>query len=156
MTKLLVTGGSGFIGCNFIEYMLKTYPNYEVINLDLLTYAGCLENNGAVQDYPQYRFIHGDIRDRAFIFELFEKEQFDWVVNFAAESHVDRSIEDPSSFLTTNVLGTQVLVMWILTMHFDDECIRNSSVNGCLSMLWGEEIPSSINRRGVWRFIIRG
>lgn len=110
MTKLLVTGGSGFIGCNFIEYMLKTYPNYEVINLDLLTYAGCLENNGAVQDYPQYRFIHGDIRDRAFIFELFEKEQFDWVVNFAAESHVDRSIEDPSSFLTTNVLGTQVLM----------------------------------------------
>ena len=110
MTKLLVTGGSGFIGCNFIEYMLKTYPNYEVINLDLLTYAGCLENNGAVQDYPQYRFIHGDIRDRAFIFELFEKEQFDWVVNFAAESHVDRSIEDPSSFLTKNVLGTQVLM----------------------------------------------
>ena len=110
MTKLLVTGGSGFIGCNFIEYMLKTYPNYEVINLDLLTSAGCLENNGAVQDYPQYRFIHGDIRDRAFIFELFEKEQFDWVVNFAAESHVDRSIEDPSSFLTTNVLGTQVLM----------------------------------------------
>ena len=110
MTKLLVTGGSGFIGCNFIEYMLKTYPNYEVINLDLLTYAGCLENNGAVQHYPQYRFIHGDIRDRAFIFELFEKEQFDWVVNFAAESHVDRSIEDPSSFLTTNVLGTQVLM----------------------------------------------
>lgn len=110
MTKLLVTGGSGFIGCNFIEYMLKTYPNYEVINLDLLTYAGCLENNEAVQDYPQYRFIHGDIRDREFIFELFEKEQFDWVVNFAAESHVDRSIEDPSSFLTTNVLGTQVLM----------------------------------------------
>ena len=110
MTKLLVTGGSGFIGCNFIEYMLKTYPNYEVINLDLLTYAGCLENNGAVQDYPQYRFIHGDIRDRACSFELFEKEQFDWVVNFAAESHVDRSIEDPSSFLTTNVLGTQVLM----------------------------------------------
>ena len=110
MTKLLVTGGSGFIGCNFIEYMLKTYPNYEVINLDLLTYAGCLENNGAVQDYPQYRFIHGDIRDRAFIFELFAKEQCAWVVNFAAESHVDRSIEDPSSFLTTNVLGTQVLM----------------------------------------------
>lgn len=110
MTKLLVTGGAGFIGCNFIEYMLEAYPDYEIINLDLLTYAGCLENNKAVQGYPQYRFIHGDIRDRAFIFELFEKEQFDWVVNFAAESHVDRSIQDPSSFLTTNVLGTQVLM----------------------------------------------
>lgn len=110
MTKLLVTGGAGFIGCNFIEYMLEAYPDYEIINLDLLTYAGCLENNKAVQGYRQYRFIHGDIRDRAFIFELFEKEQFDWVVNFAAESHVDRSIQDPSSFLTTNVLGTQVLM----------------------------------------------
>lgn len=110
MTKLLVTGGAGFIGCNFIEYMLKTYPDYEVINLDLLTYAGFLENNKAIQDSPQYRFIYGDIRDRAFIFNLFEKEQFDWVVNFAAESHVDRSIEDPSTFLMTNILGTQVLM----------------------------------------------
>lgn len=110
MKKLLVTGGSGFIGCNFIEYMLKTYPTYEIVNVDLLTYAGSLENNGAVSGYPQYRFIQGDIRDRTFIFELFEKEMFDWVVNFAAESHVDRSIENPADFLTTNVLGTQILM----------------------------------------------
>lgn len=110
MKKLLVTGGSGFIGCNFIEYMLKTYPTYEIVNVDLLTYAGSLENNRAVSGYPQYRFIHGDIRDRTFIFELFEKEMFDWVVNFAAESHVDRSIENPADFLTTNVLGTQILM----------------------------------------------
>lgn len=110
MNKLLVTGGSGFIGCNFIEYMLKTYPTYEIVNVDLLTYAGCLENNQTVSGYPQYRFVQGDIRDRAFIFELFEKEMFDWVVNFAAESHVDRSIENPEDFLTTNILGTQVLM----------------------------------------------
>lgn len=110
MKKLLVTGGSGFIGCNFIEYMLKTYPTYEIVNVDLLTYAGSLENNRAVSGYPQYRFIQGDIRDRTFIFELFEKEMFDWVVNFAAESHVDRSIENPADFLTTNVLGTQILM----------------------------------------------
>ena len=110
MKKLLVTGGSGFIGCNFIEYMLKTYPTYEIINVDLLTYAGSLENNRAVSGYPQYRFIQGDIRDRTFIFELFEKEMFDWVVNFAAESHVDRSIENPADFLTTNILGTQILM----------------------------------------------
>lgn len=110
MKKLLVTGGSGFIGCNFIEYMLKTYPTYEIVNVDLLTYAGSLENNWAVSGYPQYRFIQGDIRDRTFIFELFEKEMFDWVVNFAAESHVDRSIENPADFLTTNILGTQILM----------------------------------------------
>lgn len=110
MKKLLVTGGSGFIGCNFIEYMLKTYPTYEIVNVDLLTYAGSLENNRAVSGYPQYRFIQGDIRDRTFIFELFEKEMFDWVVNFAAESHVDRSIENPADFLTTNILGTQILM----------------------------------------------
>ena len=110
MKKLLVTGGSGFIGCNFIEYMLKTYPTYEIVNVDLLTYAGSLENNRAVIGYPQYRFIQGDIRDRTFIFELFEKEMFDWVVNFAAESHVDRSIENPADFLTTNILGTQILM----------------------------------------------
>ena len=110
MKKLLVTGGSGFIGCNFIEYMLKTYPTYEIVNVDLLTYAGSLENNRAVSGYPQYRFIQGDIRDRTFIFELFEKEMFDLVVNFAAESHVDRSIENPADFLTTNVLGTQILM----------------------------------------------
>lgn len=110
MKKLLVTGGSGFIGCNFIEYMLKTYPTYEIVNVDLLMYAGSLENNRAVSGYPQYRFIQGDIRDRTFIFELFEKEMFDWVVNFAAESHVDRSIENPADFLTTNILGTQILM----------------------------------------------
>ena len=110
MKKLLVTGGSGFIGCNFIEYMLKTYSTYEIVNVDLLTYAGSLENNRAVSGYPQYRFIQGDIRDRTFIFELFEKEMFDWVVNFAAESHVDRSIENPADFLTTNILGTQILM----------------------------------------------
>ena len=110
MKKLLVTGGSGFIGCNFIEYMLKTYPTYEIVNVDLLTYAGSLENNRAVSGYPQYRFIQGDIRDRTFIFELFEKEMFDWVVNIAAESHVDRSIENPADFLTTNILGTQILM----------------------------------------------
>lgn len=110
MKKLLVTGGSGFIGCNFIQYMLKTYPTYEIVNVDLLTYAGSLENNRAVSGYPQYRFIQGDIRDRTFIFELFEKEMFDWVVNFAAESHVDRSIENPADFLTTNILGTQILM----------------------------------------------
>ncbi len=110
MKKLLVTGGSGFIGCNFIEYMLKTYPTYQIVNVDLLTYAGSLENNRVVSGYPQYRFIQGDIRDRTFIFELFEKEMFDWVVNFAAESHVDRSIENPADFLTTNVLGTQILM----------------------------------------------
>ncbi|MDE5977372.1 MAG: dTDP-glucose 4,6-dehydratase [Turicibacter sp.] len=115
--KLLVTGGAGFIGCNFIEYMLKKYPKYEVVNVDLLTYAGCLENNESIKSFPHYHFIQGDICDRQFIFDLFEQEKFDWVINFAAESHVDRSIEDPSVFLKTNILGTQVLMDACRTYH---------------------------------------
>lgn len=108
--KILVTGGAGFIGGNFVHYMVERYPEDEIINLDLLTYAGNLETLKPVENRLNYRFIRGDISDRPFIMELFEKEKFDVVVNFAAESHVDRSIEDPEIFVKTNVLGTQVLL----------------------------------------------
>lgn len=108
--KLLVTGGAGFIGGNFVHYMVEKYPEDEIINLDLLTYAGNLETLKSVEDKKNYRFIKGDIADRTFIFELFEKEKFDYVINFAAESHVDRSILDPSIFVQTNVQGTVVLM----------------------------------------------
>ncbi len=104
--KILVTGGAGFIGSNFIRYMLHTYPDYEIINLDLLTYAGNLENLRGVEKLPNYRFIKGDICDR----RLLEEVQCDAIINFAAESHVDRSILDPSPFLQTNVIGTQSLL----------------------------------------------
>lgn len=108
--KVLVTGGAGFIGGNFVHHMINKYPNYEIVNLDLLTYAGNLETLKEVANKPNYKFVKGDIADRPFIMELFEKEKFDMVVNFAAESHVDRSITDPGIFVQTNVMGTQVLL----------------------------------------------
>ena len=108
--KILVTGGAGFIGGNFVHYMVDKYPNYMIVNLDALTYAGNLETCQPVEGKPNYKFVKGDIADREFIFDLFEKEKFDIVVNFAAESHVDRSVKDPEIFIKTNVLGTQVLM----------------------------------------------
>lgn len=108
--KLLVTGGAGFIGSNFIFYMLDKYPNYRIVCLDLLTYAGNLETLKDVKDKDNFRFIKGDISDRDLVFRLFEEEKFDIVVNYAAESHVDRSIENPGVFLNTNIIGTQVLM----------------------------------------------
>lgn len=108
--KICVTGGAGFIGGNFVQYMVKKYPDYEILNLDLLTYAGNLETLKPVENEPNYRFVRGDIADRGFIMDLFAKEKFDVVVNFAAESHVDRSISEPGIFVQTNVMGTQVLL----------------------------------------------
>lgn len=110
MKKILVTGGAGFIGSNFVKHMLDKYEDYEIVNLDLLTYAGNLENLKDVEDNKNYRFIKGDIADRELISKLFEEEKFDYVINFAAESHVDRSIEDPGIFVKTNIMGTQVLL----------------------------------------------
>lgn len=111
MKNILVTGGAGFIGANFVQYLLKEREGVErLVNLDLLTYAGNLENLLPVQADPRYTFVHGDIRDRALLRELFERFDIDTVVHFAAESHVDRSIEDPEIFLTTNVVGTQCLL----------------------------------------------
>lgn len=108
--KILVTGGAGFIGGNFVHYMVNKYSEDMIVNLDLLTYAGNLETCQPVEGKPNYKFIKGDIADRQFIFELFEKEKFDVVVNFAAESHVDRSIVDPEIFVRTNVMGTTTLL----------------------------------------------
>lgn len=103
---ILVTGGAGFIGSNFVKYMLEHYPDTKIVNLDLLTYAGNLENLTDIEDNPNYVFVKGDIRDKDLVKDLFDEYDFDAVVNFAAESHVDRSIEDPEIFVTTNVLGT--------------------------------------------------
>ena len=109
MHRILVTGGCGFIGSEFVRYQLGTYPEQELINLDRLTYAGNPENLAGVEDHPRYRFVHGDIGDRPLVVELLA-EGVDAVVNFAAESHVDRSILDSRPFLQTNLLGTQVLL----------------------------------------------
>ena len=108
--KIIVTGGAGFIGSNFIYYELDNYPEDEIICLDKLTYAGNLETLEIALKNPKFKFVKGDIADRKFVYDLFEKEKPDIIVNFAAESHVDRSIENPEIFLQTNVIGTNVLM----------------------------------------------
>ena len=108
--KLFITGGAGFIGSNFIFYMRRTHPDYDLVCLDKLTYAGNLETLAPVMNDPKFKFVRVDIADRKAVCDLFEAEKPDVVVNFAAESHVDRSIENPAVFLETNVMGTQVLL----------------------------------------------
>ena len=106
--RVLVTGGAGFIGSHFIRHILMKYPDYQVINLDLLTYAGNLENLQDVEATPRYQFVKGDIADQALVASLME--QVDAIVNFAAESHVDRSILDSAAFIRTNIVGAHVLL----------------------------------------------
>lgn len=108
--KIVVTGGAGFIGGNFVHYMLNIYNDYKIICLDALTYAGNLETLEPVKNNPNFRFYKADIADRTAVYEIFEKEKPDIIVNFAAESHVDRSIDNPGIFLQTNVIGTGVLM----------------------------------------------
>lgn len=108
--KIIVTGGAGFIGGNFIHYMLKKYVDYEIICLDKLTYAGNMETIESVINNPNFKFFKADIADREAVYKIFEEQKPNVIVNFAAESHVDRSIENPSIFLQTNVIGTQVLL----------------------------------------------
>ena len=108
--KTIVTGGAGFIGGNFMHFAVNAYPNEEWICLDKLTYAGNMETLQALEGKKNYKFVKGDIADREFIFDLFRTEKPDRVINFAAESHVDRSLKDPELFLRTNVLGTVCLM----------------------------------------------
>ena len=108
---IIVTGGAGFIGSNFVFHMLNTYPDYRIVCLDCLTYAGNLSTLAPVMDNPNFRFVKEDITDRDAVYQLFEEEHPDIVVNFAAESHVDRSIEDPEVFLRTNILGMALSVI---------------------------------------------
>ena len=110
MRRLLVTGGAGFIGSNFIRYWMRRHAGDRVINLDALTYAGNLESLAEVESAPGYRFVHGDITNRELVLQVLREEQVDTVVNFAAESHVDRSILGPDAFINTNIQGTFALL----------------------------------------------
>lgn len=142
--KILVTGGAGFIGGNFVKYMVEKYPDYDIYNLDLLTYAGDLLRHRDIEQEKNYHFIKADIADSENMLKLFKKEKFDYVVHFAAESHVDRSITDPEPFVKTNILGTQVLLDVALKngltkfIHIStDEVYGDTELNS--SMLFTEE-----------------
>lgn len=108
--KVLITGGAGFIGSHVVRRFIQKYPNYQIYNLDALTYAGNLENLKDIEESPNYTFIKGDITDEIFISKLFSDKKFDSVIHLAAESHVDRSITDPLAFAKTNILGTMILL----------------------------------------------
>ena len=125
--NVFVTGGAGFIGSNFVFHMLKAHPDYRIVCLDKLTYAGNLSTLEPVMDNPNFRFVKLDICDREGVYKLFEEEKPDIVVNFAAESHVDRSIENPEIFLQTNILGTEI---WhpALSPGFYRRSLRRSAV----------------------------
>ncbi len=110
MKKILITGGAGFIGSHVIRLFVNKYPDYAIVNLDVLTYAGNLENLRDIENAPNYSFVKGDITDESFINQLFADQSFDAVIHLAAESQVDRSILDPLSFVKTNVIGTAVLL----------------------------------------------
>lgn len=122
--SLLITGGAGFIGSHLVRHFVKTYPEYKIINLDLLTYAGNLENLLDIENSPNYKFVKGDICDAVLLDQLFEEEQIDGVIHLAAESHVDRSILDPLSFVKTNVLGTVTLLQSAKTAWGDRKDVR--------------------------------
>lgn len=117
--SILITGGAGFIGSHVVRLFVNTYPDYDIYNLDALTYAGNLENLRDIEDAPNYTFVKGDITDEAFINKLFTDKQFDGVIHLAAESHVDRSITDPLAFVKTNVFGTMNLLNAFKAIHSD-------------------------------------
>jgi len=131
MKNILVTGGAGFIGANFVVHFVNNYPEYNVVNLDLLTYAGDLENIKEVENALNYEFVQGDICDKPFIDALFSKYQFANVIHFAAESHVDNSISGPEAFVKTNVLGTFNLIdaarkLWMSAPNQYNEAFKTS------------------------------
>jgi dTDP-glucose 4,6-dehydratase len=152
MKTILVTGGAGFIGSNFIPYFIATHPEYKVINLDLLTYAGNLENLKEVEGNPRYTFAKGDICDRALIESLFKEYNFDGVIHFAAESHVDNSISGPEAFIKTNINGTFTLLdvarkSWMnAPFEFKPECHSNRFLH-----VSTDEVYGTLGKEGLFK-----
>ena len=150
MKTYLVTGGAGFIGSNFVIYMLSKYNDVRIVNVDALTYAGNLENLVSVENHPNYRFVQANICDAEAISKIFEEENIDYVVNFAAESHVDRSISDPEIFVKTNVLGTvNLLNLAKKAWQTENDTYRN----GCkfLQVSTDEVYGLSVQTGSLWK-----
>lgn len=151
--NLLVTGGAGFIGSNFIVQHLNQYPEDTLINLDLLTYAGNLKNLQSVERNPSYHFVKGDVCDRELVDSIFERYGIDNVVNFAAESHVDRSILDPEVFVRSNILGTQVLLdaakkYW--KVNPDDKYCKKFKPGVCFLQVSTDEVYGALGKEGFF------
>jgi dTDP-glucose 4,6-dehydratase len=154
MKSLLITGGAGFIGSNFIRFMLKSRDDIKIVNLDLLTYASNPKNLEDIADDARYMFVKGDIRDRALLVQLFEAFDIDTVVNFAAESHVDRSIDQPELFLTTNIIGAQALLdiaksYWKTSPH--DKYSRAFRPGVKFLQVSTDEVYGSLGKTGAFR-----
>jgi len=146
--NILVTGGAGFIGCNYIRFMLAKHRDVRIINLDKLTYAGCAENLSDVKQDPRYQFMQGDITDRLLIDKLLREDNIDTIVHFAAESHVDRSIAGPLPFIQTNIIGTFTLLeaarmYWLVEKNFSaKECrFHHISTDEVYGTLTAEDAP---------------
>ncbi|HAE42821.1 MAG TPA: dTDP-glucose 4,6-dehydratase [Clostridiales bacterium] len=153
MRTILVTGGAGFIGSNFIKMMVNKYPHYQIINLDALTYAGNLENLSSVATAPNYQFVKADIRDRQAVEQVFDTYGIDTVVNFAAQTHVDRSIDASEVFLTTNVVGTQILLdaakrFW--KVNPDDNYCREYKPGVKFLQISTDEVYGSLGETGLF------
>ena len=132
MKKILITGGAGFIGSHVVRLFVNKYKDYHIYNLDVLTYAGNLENLKDVENASNYTFLHGDINDESYINEIFNTHRFEGVIHLAAESHVDRSITDPLAFAKTNILGTMVLLNAFKTLwqnNWNDKCFYHVSTD---------------------------
>jgi len=142
--QILITGGAGFIGAHVVRRFLVNYPEYDIFNLDALTYAGNLENLRDIENLPNYNFIKGDITDEEFIYSLFRKHEFDGIIHLAAESHVDRSIKDPHAFVRTNVIGTVNL------LHAAKETWKDDYTDKLFYHISTDEVYGTLGETGLF------
>jgi len=151
MINVLVTGGCGFIGSNFIPYFLEKYPNYHIINLDILTYAGDLNNLKEIENHPRYEFIKGDICDRELVEDIFKRHDIRAVIHFAAESHVDNSIKNPEIFIETNVLGTHVVLDVAKNYWLQKPFVFHEGYAGCrFHHISTDEVYGTLGKTGLF------